>query len=337
MGGTTVQDMAVPRLQDDGGLLLLGRPWLLSWLGEGFHYRVMRVAQSEDAEKADGREDHVQRYTAFAGQAFEAYCLRLAQDNVPRPAIVLSERGYGKGAGNKTSDIAIAVGDDLILFEANARKVSAVPLVTGDPQDATLELTRLLIKKVNRLGVSIGALLAGNATLPGVDMDRIKRIFPVVVAVGNLRHTSHLWKYIDETRDESECAPFADKRVKPLQVAHAAAYEALIGLARGGHSLPTILEHKTEGAWRHRDWAVWLRQDKRSPGQPDRLPSIIATFEALTTAAQQKWFPRGQPSVEPPIADAAADGQRRRAEFPRAPVKQTEQQRCRAAECLASR
>lgn len=135
------------RLQDDGGLLLLGRPWLLSWLGEGFHYRAMRVAQSEDAEKAGGRVDHVQRYTAFAGKAFEAYCLRLATSYVPQPAIVLPEQSYGKGAGRKTSDIAIAVGDNLILFEANARKVSAVPLVTGDPQDATLELTKLLIKK----------------------------------------------------------------------------------------------------------------------------------------------------------------------------------------------
>lgn len=290
------------RLQDGGGLLLLGRPWLLSWLGEGFHYRAMRVAQSEDAEKAGGRGDHVQRYTAFAGQAFEAYCLRLARDYVPQPAIVLGEQSYGKGGGRKTSDIAVAIGGDLILFEANARKVSAVPLVTGDPQDATLELTKLLIKKVNQLGVSIGALLAGNATLPGVEMHRVERIYPVVVAAGTLWHTTHLWKYIDETCDKEKSASFADERVKPIQVADAAAYEALIGLARDGHSLPAILEHKTDGAWQHRDWAVWMKEDPRSPGQPDRLPSIIATFEALTTAAEQKWFPNGEPPGPPTAA-----------------------------------
>jgi hypothetical protein len=294
------------RLQSDGGLLLLGRPWILSWLGEGFHYRAMRVAQIEDAKKADGREDHVQRYTAFAGHAFEAYCLRLAKDNVPQPAIVLGEQAYGKGGGNKTSDVAIAFGDELILFEANARRVSAVPLVTGDPLDATLELTKLLVKKVNQLGVSIGALLAGKATLPGVDFDQVKRIFPVVVAAGNLWHTSHLWKYIDETRDENKCAPLADERVQPLQVADAAAYEALIGLAHRGHSLPEIFEYKTDGAWRHRDWAVWLRGDDRSPGRPERLPSILATFEALTRVAEEKWFPHGRPPDEPPLGHAAA-------------------------------
>jgi hypothetical protein len=296
------------RLQDDGGLLLLGRPWLLSWLGEGFHYRAMRVAQHEDAAKADGREDHVQRYTAFAGQTFETYSLRLAEKYVPEPAIVLGEQTYGKGAGNKTSDIAISVGENLILFEVNARRVSAVPLVTGDPKDAALELTKLLVKKVNQLGVNIDALLDGKATLPRIDIAGIKRIFPVVVAAGNLWHTSHLWKYIDEARDDSKCASFADERVQPLQVADAAAYEALIGLAREGHSLPEIFEHKTDGPWLHRDWAVWLKEDQRSPGQPDRLPSIVATFGALTTAAQQKWFPHGQPPDEPPIAHPAANG-----------------------------
>ena len=33
------------RLEDDGGLLLLGRPWIQNWLGQGFHYRAMSAAQ----------------------------------------------------------------------------------------------------------------------------------------------------------------------------------------------------------------------------------------------------------------------------------------------------
>lgn len=142
-------------------------------------------------------------------------------------------------------------------------------------------------------------------------MHRVKRIYPVVVAAGRLWHTSHLWKYIDETRDKEKCAPFADERVKPIQVADADAYELLIGLARDGHSLPAILERKTDGPWRHRDWAVWLQEDKRSPGQPGRLPSIISTFEALTAAAEQKWFAHGEPpehqSLTSPPAGSRAE------------------------------
>jgi hypothetical protein len=124
------------RLEDDG-LLLLGRPWMLSWLSEGVHYRAMRGAQADDASATNGRTDHVQRYTAYAGQAFEQYCLRLAKAAFVSPVMVLGEQAYGKGAGQKTSDVAVLVGDDLILFEANARRVGAEPLLTGDPLDAT--------------------------------------------------------------------------------------------------------------------------------------------------------------------------------------------------------
>ncbi len=35
-------------------------------------------------------------------------------------------------------------GEDLILFEANARRVGAQPLVSGDPLDATAELVHRL-------------------------------------------------------------------------------------------------------------------------------------------------------------------------------------------------
>lgn len=71
---------------------------MLSWLSEGFHYRAMRVAQAQDSARTDGRSDHVQRYTAYAGQVFEAYCLGLARDGIPEPAIVMGEQKYGRAA-----------------------------------------------------------------------------------------------------------------------------------------------------------------------------------------------------------------------------------------------
>jgi hypothetical protein len=290
------------RLQDDGGMLLLGQPWIVSWLTEGFYYRPLLVAQSEDAADG-GRTDHVQRYTSFAGQAFEAYCLRLAHDYVPGPAIVLGEHAYGKGGGSRTSDVAIlTTGGDLILFEANARRVAAEPLVSGDPQSATDELTKLLVKKVNQLGVTLTALLVGDAVLPGIDLAKVKRIFPVVVGSGRLWYTRKLWEYIEASRDPEKCASFADGRVQPLQVAESIAYEALIGLAHDGHDLGEVLAHKTDGPWVHRDWGVWLREDPRAPDQPTRLPSIDATFNQRTNAAMAKWFPTG------PLAGEARDG-----------------------------
>lgn len=109
-------------------------------------------------------------------------------------------------------------GEDLILFEANARRVRALPLVSGDPLDATGELGKLIVKKINQLGACVGALLAGEAELPGVDLARVKRIWPIAVAGGHVWQTRTLWTYLDETRDAAKCSSFTDPRVQPLQL-----------------------------------------------------------------------------------------------------------------------
>jgi hypothetical protein len=272
------------RLTDDGGLVLLGRPWILSWLGEGFHYRAMRVAQAEDAAQSGGRTDHVQRYTAFAGQVFEQYCLRLAREGVPPPAVVMGEQRYGRGGGQKTSDVAVAIGEDLVLFEVNARRVGAEPLLTGDPLDASEELTKLLVKKIDQLCVAVAALLSGDATLPGVDIAGVKRIFPVVVAAGRLWQTSNLWEYLDRARDAQKCKSLDDDRVQPLQVLDPSEYEKLLALAHHGSNLPDLLARKSSGPYRHRDLAVWLAEDPQAPDGDVRLPAIEATFGAMTAA-----------------------------------------------------
>lgn len=256
------------RLRDDGGLLLLGRPWILNWLGEGFHYRAMRVAQAEDAAAADGRTNHVQRYTASAGQVFERYCLTLAQGAIPEPARVFGEQPYGKGGGQRTSDVAIVIGDDLILFEANARRVGAEPMLTGDPLDAANELTKLLVKKIDQLGVAVGALLTSAAKLPDVDITHVKRIFPVVVAAGHVWQTSNLYGYLDSARDAAKCKPLEDPIVQPLQILDAGDYEMLLALAANGSNIADLLARKTSGDYRHRDLAVWLSEDPRAPDRP---------------------------------------------------------------------
>jgi hypothetical protein len=277
-----------PFLQtSDRGLLLIGRPWLWSWLSEGFYYRPMRVAQTEDAARAGGRTDHVQRYTQYAGQTFECYCLNLARESFSEPTRVLGEQVYAKG-GAKTSDVAVVEGGHLVLFEANARRIGAEPLVGGDPMNATAELAKLIIKKINQLGVCIAALLDERATLPGVDIADVTRIWPVVVAGGHVWQTQTLWHYIDGSRDEKKCESLEDERVGPLQVLDPDDYEMLLALVQAGASLPLMLERKTSGPWRSRDLAVWLNQDAAAPDHHVRLASTLRTWEAMTSPIESK-------------------------------------------------
>jgi hypothetical protein len=268
------------RLAGEEGLLLLGRPWMLNWLSEGFHYRAMGVAQAEDAASG-GRCDHVQHYTAYAGQVFEAYCLDLASGSLPEPTIVLGEQRYGKGGGKKTSDIAVLDGRTLVLFEVNARRVGAEPLLSGDPLDAAGELGKLLVKKIDQLGVSVGALLDNSATLPCVEIAAVERIIPVVVSAGRLWQTGNLWEYLDASRDSEKCKPFEDARVLPLQALDPAEFEQLLALAHYGASLGDLLARKASGQYRHRDVAAWLQDEKPIADTNVRLPAIEATFAKM--------------------------------------------------------
>jgi hypothetical protein len=276
------------RLGKDRGLLLLGRPWVVSWLGEGFHYRALRQAQADDAAQADGRKNHVQNYTAYAGHVFEQYCLRLARDSISASAKVIGEQAYRRRGASKTSDVTIASGADLVVFEANARRVGAEPLVGGDPFSATNELTRLVVKKIDQLGVAIGAVLDGQAELPDVQIDDVHRIFPVVVAAGHLWQTRTLWDYLESADDKEKARGLQDERVQALQLLDAADYETLLALATNGWRIPDLLASKTSGAYRTRDLAVWLARDKQAPDYRVRLPMTLRIWQSMVAELEPK-------------------------------------------------
>jgi hypothetical protein len=270
------------RLQDHAGLLLLGRPFALSWLTDGFHYRAMRVAQRQDAAAADSRTDHVQRYTAYVGQVFETYCLKVARDAIGSLATVVGEQPYGKGGGWKTSDIAVLFGSDLVLFEVSGRRVGAEPLLTGDPREVVTELQKLIVKKIDQLGGTVAALLDGEATLPGVDMSTVKRIIPVAVSPARLWQTQQLWAHLDHARDADKCASFSDRRMAKPQVLDAVEYETVLALACDGAHIGDLLARKASGQYRHRDLAVWLKEARPVANYREvRLPWLKPAFESM--------------------------------------------------------
>jgi hypothetical protein len=258
----------------NGDLLLLSPAWLLSWLGEGFHYRALRRAQQEG-------EDTSVKYQRFAGEITELYALDLANAAVAEPDEVFGEQRYGRNGGERTSDVAVVSGTDLVLFEIHARRVSAAAAVSGTAAQATLEISRLLVKKADQLGPCVAALLQGEATLPGIDISQIERIWPIVVSVGHVMQTRTLWDYLHAKMDKTKSAPLADPRVQPLQMLDISDYEKLFGLVQSGENLAGMLAHKARGQYRERDFAAWLH----SPGAPSdepRLSVLERRWEEMT-------------------------------------------------------
>jgi hypothetical protein len=221
------------------------------------------------------------KYQRFAGEIVELYALDLAHDGRAEDDTVFGEQRYGPNDSERTSDVAIASGKDLVLFEIHARRVSAAAAVSGTAAEATLEVSRLLVEKADQLGPCVGALLSGEAVLPGIDISQIERIWPIVVSVGHVMQTRNLWEYLHEKMDKTKAAPLADRRVQPLQVMDISDYEKLLGLVQAGESLPGLLTLKSNGPYRERDFAAWLH----SPGAPSDKPrlSVLETrWEEMT-------------------------------------------------------
>ncbi len=264
----------------NGDLLLLGMPWALSWLGEGFHYRALRHAQAQG-------QAEVLRYSRFMGEVVERYALDLAHAAMDSHATVLGEQRYGKGGGKRTSDIAVVWGEELILFEVHARRVTASAMATGEVTEALGEVSKLLVVKVDQVAGCIDALLDGTATLPGVDLASIERIWPVVVSVGHLMQTAPVWKYVRESIRDDTTGALATARVQPLQLLDIADYERLLGIVEAGASLPDMLARKTAGPFRERDFAAWLYGDSAAPSDGSRPSVLEKRWEAMGIQVQR--------------------------------------------------
>ena len=279
-------------LTDDGGLLLLSPRALLSWLSEGFHYRLLR-----SAERRAGTDRKLSRaYTAFAGELVEEYALELVRSVHPgeRPVgggRIYGEQPYGQKRGNrngasKTSDIAIDLGLDLVLIEISGSRLRADTLRIGDMNSVTYDLERMVIKKIRQLDHCIHALIAGRAQIPAdspeVDMDRIERIWPVVVTAGNLTQSRALWEHIKGKTTGTLTQP----KVQPLTLLDIDDLEALCGFIENGHALPDMLAAKTAPPYRNLELAVWVQHGPSAPPEDQARPRYVeAVWERATDRA----------------------------------------------------
>ncbi len=293
---------------EEGGLLLLSPRALLSWLSEGFHYRLLR-----SAERRAGTDRKLSRaYTAFAGELVEEYALELVRSVHPgqRPVgggRVYGEQPYGQKRGNrngasKTSDIAIDLGLDLVLIEISASRLRAETLRIGDMNSVTYDLERMVIKKIRQLDHCIHALVTGRATIPAqgpeVNIDRVERIWPVVVTAGNLTQSRALWEHIRGNTRGTLTQP----KVQPLTLLDIDDLEALCGFIEHGHALPDMLAAKTAPAYRNLELAVWVQHDPNAPPEDQARPTYVETVweRAIDRAVAMIDMTKGIPQTEAP-------------------------------------
>ena len=234
-----------PVLRLAGGAFVVVSPWAISsWIGDGFFHRALASAR---------RRGQAERLLRFYGALVERYALQTLQQVHPEPRPVGSgrvsgDRPYGPGNGKRTPDICVDCGPDLILIEVASGRFTLPTLIEGDPEKAAADLTRLLFKKLDQLGRRIDDLLAGAWAPPDVELERVERIWPVVVTADMLQNDL-LWQEIKRRLPRG----LGRARVQQLTLLDLPDVELLGALVEQGFGLRDLLARKAGSPYAEMD------------------------------------------------------------------------------------
>lgn len=247
-------------LPGGGPLLLLSPRAATSWLTEGVYYRLL------DAAAAEGERD---TFTTFVGWLYERYLLEVFEAALPqRPSgggAVHGEQAYG---GDLTSDIAIDFGEDLVLCEIVSTRLPLGVRAEADEGEVEKFLEGAVLEKLDQLHRVVDDLSSGTAQIPGVEMSAVKRIWPVLINVGEITEGEVLFSFIkhraQEVLDQAQCQPLTLLGVDDA--------ETLAGMAAAGEAVIDVLAKKVSADYGELGLDRWLTDTREDP--PPRLPLL---------------------------------------------------------------
>jgi hypothetical protein len=276
----TTPFMQRPLLELSSGQLALISPRsIITWLGNGFYYRLLEAAQRRNTPE---REMSL-AYTEFVGELLEEWALELVRSVHPgeRPAgggRVFGEERYGDNL--LTPDVAIDLGSDLVLIEVRSGYLNRRLRVSGQVDEFRRDLERVVLRKVRQLGNRIGDLLAGRAQIGDIDFAHVERIWPILVTV-DMTQLEPLHDLIEAALPDS----YADPRVQSLLVCDPEDLELLMGMVEGGASLTGILDRRQNGPFAKLELKRWVLEDPGSPGE-QRPSYALERWERVTAAVR---------------------------------------------------
>jgi hypothetical protein len=260
-----------------GQLALLSPRSIITWLGDGFYYRLLDAAQRRNTPN----QQVSLAYTEFVGDLLENWALELVRsvysgDRPPGGGRVYGEQPYGEG--QLTPDVAIDLGPDLVVIEVRSGYLNRRLRVSGDVDEFRRDLDRVVLRKVRQLGDRIGDLLAGRARLPDVDLAHVERVWPILVTA-DITQTEPLHDLIEGALPVA----YGDRRVQSLLVCDPEDLELLMGMVEGGASLTDILGRRQSGPYAQLELKRWALEDPGSPGA-ERPTYALERWDRVTTS-----------------------------------------------------
>jgi hypothetical protein len=264
-------------IQRDGNTVVLGPRPLEAWIGStGTYYRLLDIARARSRVEFE----QFRRFNGFLHERYFRQLTHIAHP-YPRRRVVLSGTGrvfseqtykVKRVGEQKTSDVAIDLGLDLVLIEITSSRVTTRSLIDGDVKAVVRDLEKVMLANMRQLDRVARDLVSGRAALPDVEIDLVERIWPIIVSPDSLFHSPTLWAWCDKAGGHLLRTPDDQKqRVQRLTLLDGEEYEVLMALVAAGEPLIGILESKTSPLWRERDFKSWFL-DRGT--EKDNLPFI---------------------------------------------------------------
>jgi hypothetical protein len=216
---------------------------LVAWMTRGMHYRLLDAAgrglPRAEARKARGR------FLTYAGALGESYVRGVVRASLRRAESSGAVRIHGEveyRVGRERHDgpdFVIDAGPDLVVGEVYSGRMSLSARTNRDPSALDDFVKRATAAKLMELANRVRDILSGQLCFDGLDLGRVRRVYPVLVLAGDpVPQTPLLWGYLRATHPE---AFVDDGRVERSIVCDLDDLEPLLALAEEGRHLPELL------------------------------------------------------------------------------------------------
>jgi hypothetical protein len=240
------------------------------------------------------------RFTRWHGRLVEAHAQRVVEAAFVRPesqlvwlpGTVHRASAYPTPWGEReTPDVAIDLGQDLILIEVTGGRLTQASLVDADLDAIRRDIDRLLEDKIRQLGDRIRDMHDG--LVQAFNLELVERVWPIIVSPEGIFQTPSLWAHL---RAEAIGA-LGQPKVQPLTLLDLEEFENLMGLAHQSGAPVDILRMKTAPAWQEREFTTWCKAEGPQFGEErsefmEKLfrSSVQGVLETLFDEDQQREY-----------------------------------------------
>jgi hypothetical protein len=296
-----------------GAIFPITHRFVLDRIGMGMLW-MMHEAQREKGGKS------IQNFMARVGEVcIEPHCIDAVRDATPTasgqrfiagpevPEYVVAARGKLKG-----SDAYIIDGRRLVVFEITGSAVTSKALLGGDGALFRADFKRKMIVeidasgnrdlgKLGQLDRVVGDLLAGHPVIPGLDINAIDTIYPVLLTLQPMPQYPNIGRVIKTMLKDEGMFDFPPRRISiaPVRMINLEEVEIIAGdLAAGRTRLADVLQTWIDNPLDH-DSSLKNHLIRRHYQELDNA-RIHAAYDRWTASARQTLLDAGLVDEKPP-------------------------------------